>query len=112
MKISSMLKLLSIVILSSSLFANEDKIISFLKQATKSNKDIKIEKMSVTKSQKIKNMPEWKVYFITTKIHIKKQDKHIELNNVVFSNGKYITKDLIDLDTKQSMKKNISKGKK
>ncbi|MDD3343663.1 MAG: DsbA family protein [Sulfurospirillaceae bacterium] len=113
---SLMLKLLTIAILglSSSLVAAENadidnKIIHYLEKAIASNDNYKLEKTVILKKDNFKEIQGWKVYFVRLDLVLLKQgNKKVSVNDVIFTDGVLMSKDLLDLQSGRSIKNNLS----
>lgn len=113
---SSMLKLLTIIALSSTaLFgasiANDmdKKVISFLEKAIAPNDNYKFEKVLIVKKEEMKNISGWYVYFVRIDLNLIKQTgKKISVNDIIFTNGEILSKDFLDIKTNKSIKSNFS----
>jgi len=105
----SMLRLLAILtILNSSVFANANKEIeSFLSEKFSENPRFKSVEVKVEDSVKIKELQGWSGYIVDIKAHIKKPKRDLEERMVWFSNGRYITKELTDMQTGLSVRNDI-----
>jgi predicted DsbA family dithiol-disulfide isomerase len=69
----------------------------------------RIKEISVRGNKDVKDIPGWKVYFVDIKIEMlrgKKED--MTVHEKVFTNGKYIAKDFLDIDSHTSLKNLIS----
>lgn len=114
--ISLMLRLLTITALSSSLLFSAEssavldkKVVSFLEKAISPNESYKFDKIVILKKDDLKDMKDWKVYFVRIDLFlIKQQDKKISVNDIVFTNGKILSKDFIDLSSGKSIKSTLS----
>lgn len=113
---SLMLKLLTITIaLSSLLFAAETfvdtdkKVVSFLEKAIAPNENYKFEKITILKKDDLKDAPGWKVYFVRIDLTLIKQEgKKVSVNDIVFTNGKILSKDFVDVNNGKSIKSSLS----
>lgn len=113
---SLMLKLLTITIaLSSMLFSAEavldidKKVVSFLEKAIAPNENYKFEKITILKKDDLKDAAGWKVYFVRIDLSLLKQEgKKVSVNDIVFTNGKILSKDFIDVNNGKSIKNNFS----
>lgn len=105
----SMLRLLVILtILNSSVFANANKEIeSFLSEKFSENPRFKSVEVKVEDSVKIKELQGWSGYIVDIKAHIKKPKRDIEERMIWFSNGRYITRELTDMQTGLSVRNDI-----
>ena len=113
---SLMLKLLTItIVLSSTLFSAEavldidKKIVSFLEKAIAPNENYKFEKITILKKDDLKDAAGWKVYFVRIDLSLIKQEgKKVSVNDIVFTNGKILSKDFLDVSNGRSIKSNLS----
>ncbi len=109
MKMSLMLKLSSIAILSSGLFAsNEVQVLDFLKKNMAMNDGVSIKNISIKESQKLKDIPSWNAYFINLNLHVKSEKKDVNITDIVFSNGEYFAKDFVSFKSGRSIKSTLS----
>ena len=111
MKKSSMLKLLmSASILASNLFASniDEKIANFFLSVIDNNNGMfRIKKIQVKGYKELKDLPGWKVYFVDIDLDMLKDKKDMVVHEKVFTNGKYIVKDFLDINTHRSLKRDI-----
>lgn len=113
---SLMLKLLTITIaLSSMLFSAEPvvdidkKIIGFLEKAIAPNENYKFDKVTIVKKEDLKDASGWKVYFVRIDLSLVKQEgKKVAVHEILFTNGKVISKDFLDATSGKSIKNNFS----
>jgi len=113
---SLMLKLLTSLVLSSTLLFSADagvdldkKVTNFLTKAISPNENYKLEKMSILKKEDLKELQGWKVYFVRIDLTLVKQDnKKVTINDIVFTDGKALSKDLMDLTSGKSYKNSLS----
>jgi len=113
---SLMLKLLTSLVLSSTLLFSADagvdfdkKVTNFLTKAIGPNENYKLEKMSILKKEDLKELQGWKVYFVRIDLTLVKQDnKKVTINDIVFTDGKALSKDLMDLTSGKSYKNSLS----
>ena len=107
----SMLMLLMILIMyAEAVFGAEEKeILNFVKSAIAVNRSYKVKDVKIKSKENIKDPKGWSVYFIQIDLVLTYQNnKVISINDMIFSNGKYISKDFINIKTKRSLKKEIS----
>ncbi len=119
----SMSKLLILTILSSSLVfaktdvekvqeSQEDKtkkaLVDYVKRAVSVNKDFKLKDVRVKQSKSIDDMKGWSVYFLDIDLEILAENgKVTTVHDKLFSNGKYLSRDFIDLLDKKSLKEKM-----
>lgn len=103
---SLMLKLLTIGLSSSFLFANatEDKVLKFLSKSVQATKSYKIKNISLDGNQDITTMPGWKVYFVKIDLDLVGKNKSITITDKIFSDGNIVARDLLDINTVKSIK--------
>lgn len=92
------IKLLSIMALSSLLLGSnmDDKILNFIKKSITSKDGLKIKSIKLNSSQDLKEIPNWRVYYVDISANMSGEDTTI--TQVLFSDGKYISQDFINLD--------------
>jgi len=114
---SLMLKLLTTIIALSSvsLFAADGsvdldtKVTTFLQKAIAPNESYAFEKVVILKKEEMKDISGWMVYFVRIDLRLTKQDgKKISVNDIIFTNGKILSKDFLDLNSGKSIKGNFS----
>ena len=106
---SLMLKLLStIVLLSSFVYAStaSEKIEDFLEDKFIENPRLTSVEVNVESVTPLKQLPKWNAYIVDVKA-ILKTKQIINQKMIWFSNGELITKDLIDIDTGESLVKRV-----
>ncbi len=113
---SLMLKLLtiwisSIVLVFAGTLTTKQKVENFLNTSIKPNKNIKVLDFKIAKVVNIsKKIPGWKAYIITIDLKLLKQNNRVvTIKDAVFSNGTYIARQFINLETKNKLKDNILK---
>ena len=108
-----MLKLLMLTLLSSSVLSAksdsrvEKNLIDYVKRAINVNKDFKLKEIRVRQSKDLNELPGWKVYFLDIDLEMQNKEKKGEIMTVhdkIFSNGKFIVRDFIDIINKASLK--------
>jgi len=111
---SLMLKLLMIIASSFILLFGatgnntELKIEKFLSNSIRPNPNIKVLKYKIVKTVDVKNIPKWKAYILTINLKLLKQNNRIiTIKDVLFSNGKYISRGFVNLQTKKNIKDSI-----
>jgi len=88
----------------------DDKITNFFMSVIDGrNGAFRIKEISTRGHKDIKQIPGWKVYFVDIKLEMLKGKKEdMNVYEKVFTNGKYIAKDFLDIDTRASLKNLIS----
>ncbi len=114
---SLMLKLLTtlITLSSFSLFAADTsadldtKVTTFLQKAIVPNENYTFDKVVILKKEAMKEMPEWMVYFVRIDLNLIKQEgKKLSVNDMIFTNGKILSKDFSNLNNGRSIKGSYS----
>ena len=99
-KISKLLS--TTLLLSVSLYANNDNsVIEFEKSRVSQNPNVTIKEVSINTKKEIP-LPGWNGYILDVKVNI--QGKDVNAKDILFSDGKYISLDLIDSTTGKSLK--------
>ena len=107
---SLMLKLLSTLLLASSLVyaqSAEDKVSGFIATKLKqAGPNVKVNQIKVTKQYPLDGFDNWKLYFIDVKLTVTQKGitKPAEQSYEVFSNGKMVSLELLDIKTGESLK--------
>ena len=114
---SLMLKLLTTIIVLSnlSLFAAQgsvdidQKVTSFLQKAIAPNENYTFDNVVILKKEEMKDFVGWMVYFVRIDLKlVKPEGKKLSINDIVFTNGKILSKDFADLNSGRSIKGNYS----
>lgn len=109
---SLMWTLLTIVALSSSTLANEamdTKVRAFLQKAIASNEGYKLDHISILKKEPLSTPKGWHVYFMRLDLTLVKQEnKKVSVNDILFTDGQTISKDLLDINNGKSLKQGLS----
>lgn len=111
MKRSLTLKLLmSLAILSINLHAvsEEDKVLDFFKEAINSSSQYTLTNIKILNKQDVKEIKDFRAYSVKIDLKLVGKDKTISLNDIVFTNGSVLSKDFLFLDSRRSIKDNIS----
>ncbi len=91
--------------------STKDKVQNFLKTSIKPNKNIKVLNFHIAKVVDLKDVPGWKAYILTIDLELLKQNNRvITIKDVIFSNGKYLSRAFVDIDTKKKLKDKILKS--
>jgi len=87
----------------------DKKVSSFLEKAIAPNENYKFEKITILKKDDLKDNQGWKVYFVRIDLSLIKQEgKKVSVNDIVFTNGKILSKDFLDLNNGKSIKNSLS----
>jgi len=112
MRLSMSKLLITTSLLSSSLLASgiEGKIENFFKSVLKNNTMYKVNSIKVKDHKDLKQVSGWKVYFVDININmIKGPNKgNMTVHEKVFTNGKYIAKDFLDINNHASLKREVA----
>ena len=99
-KISKLLS--TTLLLSVSLYANNDNsVIEFEKSRVSQNPNVTIKEVSINTKKEIP-LPGWNGYILDVKVNV--QGKDVNAKDILFSDWKYISLDLIDSTTGKSLK--------
>ena len=99
-KISKLLS--TTLLLSVSLYANNDNsVIEFEKKRVSQNPNVTIKEVSINTKKEIP-LAGWNGYILDVKVNV--QGKDVNAKDILFSDGKYISLDLIDSTTGKSLK--------
>lgn len=110
---SLMLKLLTTIIALSSfsLFAADvnaeldQKVTTFLQKAIAPNENYTFDKVVILKKEEMKDLSGWMVYFVRIDLMLTKQEgKKLSVNDIIFTNGKILSKDFADINSGRSIK--------
>lgn len=105
------LKLLTILVaLNISLWANpeEEKVLSFFKNAIAASADYELKKIVILKKEPLEEAKGFHAYFVKIDLTLKAKKKDISISDIVFTNGEVLTKDFLYLETKKSMKNSLT----
>lgn len=104
---SLMLRLLSIILISSAIAnakTTEEKIISFINKAVHTGNRYKFKKAEIIHKEKVPGNKDWNAYFLKLDLYIPGKNKNISVKDIIFSNGKLISKDFININSGRSIK--------
>ncbi len=79
-------------------------LLEYVKKAVSVNKDFKLKDIRIRQAQEVKKLPGWSVYFLDIDLNITAQNKIMTVHDKIFSNGKYISKDFVNIINKSSLK--------
>ncbi len=87
---------------------HQKRLLGYVKRAISVNKDFSLKGISIRQSKKLKELPGWKIYFLDIDLKLLKQNgKTITVHDKIFSNGKYITRDFVNIVNRSSLKDKI-----
>jgi len=99
-----MLKLLITLLSVNTLFAYEDKISKILLGSINNTKAYKVLKVDIYAKEKMRMIPNWEVLHVEIDLEIVDKNRTISIKDIVFTNGKVMTRDFIDINTGKSIK--------
>ncbi len=83
----------------------QKRILEYVKRAISVNRDYKLKGIRIRQTKDVKDLPGWKVYFLDIDLEMIKQNgKVITVHDKIFSNGKYIVRDFINVVNRSSLK--------
>lgn len=84
---------------------NQKRILDYVRRAISVNRNYKLKGIRIRQAKDVKDLPGWKVYFLDIDLKILKQKgKEITVHDKIFSNGKYIVRDFINIVNRSSLK--------
>ena len=89
------------IFLSASLFASDDVVVEFEKKRVAQNPNVKLNSITVNTKKELP-VSGWNGYILDVNANV--QGKDINAKDIIFSDGKYISLDLIDAQTGKSLK--------
>ncbi len=95
-------KILSLsILLSASLFANDDVVVEFEKTRVSQNPNVKVIDIKVNTKKELP-LSGWNGYILDVKANV--QGKEVNVKDIIFSDGKYVSLELLDAKTGKSLK--------
>jgi predicted DsbA family dithiol-disulfide isomerase len=83
-------------------------LIDYVKRAINVNKDFDLKDIRIRQTKPVNKLPGWSIYFLDIDLAIKAQNgKIMTVHDKIFSNGKYISRDFINIVNKSSLKDKI-----
>jgi protein-disulfide isomerase len=83
----------------------QKRLLEYVKRAISVNRDYKLKEIRIRQAKEVKDLPGWKVYFLDIDLKMLKQNgKEITVHDKIFSNGKYIVRDFINIVNRSSLK--------
>ncbi len=84
---------------------HQKRLLEYVKRAISVNKDYKLKGIRIRQSKKVDTLPGWRVYFLDIDLELLRQKgKEITVHDKIFSNGKYIVRDFINIVNRSSLK--------
>ena len=84
---------------------HQKRLLEYVKRAISVNKNYKLKGMRIRQAKDVKELPGWKVYFLDIDLEMLQQKgKEITVHDKIFSNGKYIVRDFINIVNRASLK--------
>lgn len=95
-------KILSLsILLSASLFANDDVVVEFEKTRVAQNPNVKVIDVKINTKKELP-LSGWNGYILDVKANV--QGKELNVKDIIFSDGKYVALELLDAKTGKSLK--------
>jgi len=83
-------------------------LIDYVKRAISVNKDFDLKEVRIRQAKPLDKLPGWSIYFLDIDLAIKAQNgKVMTVHDKIFSNGKFISRDFINIVNKASLKDKI-----
>ena len=83
----------------------DKRLIDYVKRAISVNKDFRLDSINIRQKKELEDLPDWYVYFLDIKLALLKQKgKMIVVHDKIFSNGKYVVRDFINMVNNASLK--------
>ncbi len=84
---------------------HQKRLLEYVKKAISVNKNYNLKSIRVRQSKDVAKLPNWKVYFLDIDLALVKQKgKVITVHDKIFSNGKFIVRDFINIINRSSLK--------
>jgi len=93
------------IFLSASLFASDDVVVEFEKKRVAQNPNVKVNSITVNTKKELA-VGGWYGYILDVQANV--QGKDINAKDIIFSDGKFVAPDLIDMKTGKSMKDSVN----
>ena len=83
----------------------QKRLLEYVKRAISVNPNYQLKGIRIRQVKDVKDLPGWKVYFLDIDLAIKaEKDKKITVHDKIFSNGKYIVRDFVNIVNRSSLK--------
>jgi len=84
---------------------HQKRLLEYVKRAISVNKNYKLKGIRIRQAKDVKDLPGWKVYFLDIDLALLQQKgKQITVHDKIFSNGKYIVRDFVNIVNRSSLK--------
>ncbi len=84
---------------------HQKRLLEYVKRAISVNKNYKLKGIRIRQAKNVKDLPGWEVYFLDIDLELLQQKgKQITVHDKIFSNGKYIVRDFINIVNRSSLK--------
>ncbi len=84
---------------------HQKRLLEYVKRAISVNKNYKLKGIRIRQAKDVKDLPGWEVYFLDIDLELLQQKgKKITVHDKIFSNGKYIVRDFINIVNRSSLK--------
>ncbi|MRJ03176.1 MAG: thioredoxin domain-containing protein [Epsilonproteobacteria bacterium] len=108
---SLMLRLLSVSLASGLVLsaATEKEIIKFVEKGLSNNPDLKVLDVKILEKQSLPWLEGWEAFIVQFTLKVKElgREKKVTNTDILFSKGRYVAPDLLDVKTNRSMKDRI-----
>ncbi|MCH9814568.1 MAG: thioredoxin domain-containing protein [Epsilonproteobacteria bacterium] len=83
-------------------------LIDYVKRAISVNKDFRLKDVRIRQNKEIDKLPGWSIYFLDIDLEVISQNNKImTVHDKIFTNGKFISRDFINIVNKASLKDKI-----
>ncbi len=116
-----MLKLLSLSLIASSILlaeptikegkktvSKDEKVLTYEKRRILRNSNISLNTIKVSKKVDFKEVNGWSAYVFDLDLKLKKEKQDLQTQDILFTNGNFVTSDFINIKTGKSLKNYIS----
>ena len=83
-------------------------LVDYVKRAISVNKDFTLSKVRIRQKKEVEKIPGWSIYFLDIDLSvIAKNGEIMTVHDKIFTNGKYISRDFVNIVNKASLKDKI-----
>ena len=84
---------------------HQKRLLEYVRRAISVNKNYKLKNIRIRQAKDVNDLPGWKVYFLDIDLELlQQQGKDITVHDKIFSNGKYIVRDFVNIVNRSSLK--------